>query len=84
MQTDYLFHGIKGFERFAYYCYRYDMVSIEANRRYKIVLFNEKMADWLIDYNTIIPHHSLNMKNPVQYLIENHHECHMLWTNTTH
>jgi transposase InsO family protein len=47
-----------------------------------IDLFNEKMADWLIDYNTIIPHHSLNMKNPVQYLIENHHECHMLWTNT--
>ena len=32
MQTDYLFHGIKGFERFAYYCYRYDMVSKEANK----------------------------------------------------
>ena len=47
-----------------------------------IELFNQKMADWLIDYNTIIPHHSLNMKNPVQYLIENHEECHMLWTNT--
>jgi len=47
-----------------------------------IDLFNEMMADWLIDYNTIIPHHSLNMKNPVQYLIENHEECHMLWTNT--
>ena len=47
-----------------------------------IDLFNEYMADWLIDYNTIIPHHSLNMKNPVQYLIENHEECHMLWTNT--
>ena len=40
------------------------------------------MADWLIDYNTIIPHHSLNMKTPVQYLIENHEECRMLWTNT--
>ena len=48
-----------------------------------IELFNQKMADWLIDYNTIIPHHSLNMKNPVQYLIENYNECHMLWTNTT-
>ena len=47
-----------------------------------IELFNEMMADWLIDYNTIIPHHSLNMKNPVQYLLENHEECHMLWTNT--
>ena len=47
-----------------------------------IDLFNQMMADWLIDYNTIIPHHSLNMKNPVQYLIENNKECHMLWTNT--
>ncbi|MDD3591973.1 MAG: integrase core domain-containing protein [Sulfurovum sp.] len=47
-----------------------------------IVLFNQRMADWLIDYNTLIPHHSLNMKNPVQYLIENHRECQMLWTNT--
>jgi len=47
-----------------------------------IDLFNHYLADWLIDYNTIIPHHSLNMKNPVQYLIENHPECHMLWTNT--
>ena len=42
MQTDYLFKGIKGFERFAYYCYRYDMISKEANRRYKIVLFYQK------------------------------------------
>ena len=47
-----------------------------------IDLFNEYMADWLIKYNTIIPHHSLYMKSPVQYLIENHSECHMLWTNT--
>ena len=44
MQTDYLFHGIRGFERFAYYCYRYDMVSKEANKRYKIVLFYEKFG----------------------------------------
>jgi len=48
-----------------------------------IDLFNQKMAKWLIDYNTKIPHHSLKMKTPVQYLIENHQECHMLWTNTT-
>lgn len=47
-----------------------------------IDLFNQYMADWLIDYNTKIPHHSLQMKTPVQYLIENHNECHMLWTNT--
>ncbi len=55
-----------------------------------IDLFNQKIADWLIDYNTKIPHHSLKMmksrrnedKTPVQYLLENHSECHMLWTNT--
>ncbi len=45
-------------------------------------LFNEKMADWLIDYNTKIPHHSLQMKSPVQYLFENNPLCQMLWTNT--
>jgi len=47
-------------------------------------LFSKMMADWLINYNTIISHHSLNMKNPVQYSIENHEEWHMLWTNTIH
>jgi len=40
------------------------------------------MANWLIDYNTKIPHHSLLMKTPVQYLIENNPQCQMLWTNT--
>ena len=33
-----------------------------------IDLFNLKMSHWLIRYNTIIPHHSLNMKTPTQYL----------------
>ena len=47
-----------------------------------INLFNEKMADWLISYNTEIPHHSLQMKTPVQYLIQTNPQCHMLWTNT--
>ena len=41
-------------------------------------LFNQMMAQWLIDYNTKIPHHALQMKAPVQYLIENYPECHML------
>ena len=47
-----------------------------------IDLFNEKMANWLIDYNTIIPHHSLQMYSPVQYLFNTNPQCHMLWTNT--
>jgi len=47
-----------------------------------IDLFNEKMADWLIEYNTFIPHHSLQMKTPVQYLLNTNPQCHMYWTNT--
>jgi len=40
MQTQtYMFHSIRGFERFAYYCYHYDMINKEAKRRYKIVMF---------------------------------------------
>lgn len=46
-----------------------------------IDLFNQKMADWLVDYNTVIPHHSLQMRTPVQYLFDNNPLCHMLWTN---
>lgn len=44
--------------------------------------FNKELANWLIDYNTKIPHHSLLMKSPVQYLLENNPQCHMYWTNT--
>ena len=44
--------------------------------------FNKKLADWLIDYNTKIPHSSLNFKSPVKYLLEYHYECHMYWTYT--
>jgi hypothetical protein len=40
------------------------------------------MADWLILYNTKIPHHSLFMKSPAQYLVETNPECQMLWSNT--
>ncbi len=47
-----------------------------------INLFNQKMADWLIEYNTEIPHHSLQMKTPVKYLIETNPQCQMLGTNT--
>jgi len=44
--------------------------------------FNKYLANWLIDYNTIIPHSSLNYNSPVKYLLENHIECHMYWTST--
>jgi len=45
-------------------------------------LFNQKLSQWLIDYNTVLPHHSLDLKAPVQWLLENHKECQRYWTNT--
>jgi len=44
--------------------------------------FNRKLADWLIAYNTRLPHHSLGLQSPLQWLINYHPECHMYWTNT--
>ena len=34
-------------------------------------LFHEKLADYLIFYNTKRPHKSLGLKSPIDYLIEN-------------
>ena len=34
------------------------------------ILFNQKLADYLIWYNTIRPHKSLDLKSPLGYLIE--------------
>jgi len=45
-------------------------------------LFNRKMAEWLVEYNTVLPHHSLGLKQPIKWLIENHPECQRYWTNT--
>jgi len=44
--------------------------------------FNRRLAGWLMDYNTVLPHHSLGLKPPVRWLLENHPECQRLWTNT--
>ena len=43
--------------------------------------FNRKLAEWLVQYNTVLPHHSLGLKPPVRWLLENHPECQRLWTN---
>jgi len=43
--------------------------------------FNREMGKWLIKYNTILPHHSLNLKPPSKWLMENYPECHKYWTN---
>ena len=45
--------------------------------------FNRKLANWLVDYNTKLPHHGLGLNSPVQWLLHNHPECQRYWTYTT-
>ncbi len=47
-----------------------------------ITQFNQKLAQWLIQYNTILPHHGIGLKTPIQCLAEYQPDCHMYWTNT--
>lgn len=44
--------------------------------------FNEKLADWLVKYNSLRPHKGLDFKTPAEYIIENKPECNMWWTQT--
>ena len=45
-------------------------------------LFDELLIDWLIYYNSQRPHFSLNLKSPLQFMIQNYKMSHMLLTNT--
>ena len=38
--------------------------------------FNREIGRWLIEYNTVLPHHSLNLKSPARWLIEKYPQCH--------
>ena len=44
--------------------------------------FGKLLADWNIYYNTKRRHHSLGLKSPLQYLIDNYQMSHMSWTYT--
>ena len=50
-------------------------------------VFQHQLSDWLIWYNTKRPHYSLNLKSPMQYLLDllqlPVQESNMLWTDTT-
>ena len=48
------------------------------------ILLNQKLADYLIWYNTIRPHKSLDLKSPLQYLIEKGGMSQMSLTYTSH
>jgi transposase InsO family protein len=45
-------------------------------------IFNKKMLDWLLWYNTQRPHWSLRLQSPVDYLINNSRLSKMSWTDT--
>ena len=45
-------------------------------------LFNQKMAEWLVFYNTQRPHYRLGQKTPLSSLIQQQPECQRWWTHT--
>jgi transposase InsO family protein len=45
-------------------------------------IFNHKLMDYLIWYNTKRPHWSLKLMSPVDYLLKNNYLSEMCWTNT--
>lgn len=47
-------------------------------------VFNEKLVDWLLWYNTVRPHASLGMVSPLRYIVSTltARECQMWWTRT--
>ena len=44
--------------------------------------FNQKLADWLVFYNSRRPHHSHGQKTPLSFLLEHQPECQRWWTYT--
>lgn len=51
---------------------------------HNIDVFNQKLIDWLLWYNTRRPHWSLGLVSPLRYIVSTlpAQECHMIWTNT--
>jgi hypothetical protein len=47
-----------------------------------LALFNRKLADWLVFYNTERPHHSLGQLSPLSFLMKDQPECQRYWTHT--
>jgi transposase InsO family protein len=47
-----------------------------------LALFNRKLADWLVFYNTERPHHSIGQQSPLSFLLKDQPECQRYWTHT--
>ncbi|MFN3918900.1 MAG: integrase core domain-containing protein, partial [Methylohalobius sp.] len=47
-----------------------------------LTLFNQKLADRLVFYNTQRPHHALGQLSPLQFLLIQQPKCQRYWTHT--
>ena len=46
-------------------------------------LFNQKLIDYMIYYNTVRPHYSLSLLSPLEYIVSNRPvDCQSGWTYT--
>ncbi|EOG2204832.1 TPA: IS481 family transposase, partial [Klebsiella pneumoniae] len=45
--------------------------------------FNQRMAEYLVLYNSKRPHKSLELMTPVDYILRESKNCNMWWTHTT-
>jgi transposase InsO family protein len=59
-----------------------EFIDYNENLLNDINIFNEKLTDWLIWYNTDRFHWGLQLTSPVDYLINNGLLSKMCWTNT--
>ena len=46
-----------------------------------VAVFNRKLAPWLLEYNTVRPHQSLDYRTPLEFLRE--HKVGRMWSSTT-
>ena len=46
--------------------------------------FKNLLIEWLVYYNSKRPHFSLNLKAPLEFLVENNKMSHMYVTNTSY
>ncbi|WP_198322638.1 MULTISPECIES: integrase core domain-containing protein [Methylococcus] len=48
-----------------------------------LALFNQKLAAWLVFYNTQRPRHRLGQQSTLQFLLQHLPECQRWWTHTS-
>ncbi|ELF07817.1 hypothetical protein A1YU_03500 [Escherichia coli KTE142] len=47
-----------------------------------LALFNQKLAEYLVLYNSKRPHKALALMTPVEYILKENKNCNMWWTHT--